>query len=81
MKDVKAHFIFRDDRKIIKSIEKDKRIIASVPSFDSAGHIRMFKNKKEIINRYKDLIKINRIEEHVMNNQNDIIWILFGVRK
>ena len=69
-----------DDLKVIESVPSGKRIIGSVPSFDSTGHVRMFKTKAAVRKRYEKLVKINRIEQHVMNAQNDKIFIFFGER-
>ena len=50
-----------DDFKVLENIPSGKHIIFSVPSFDDAAHLRTYKNDKEIIKRYKDVINI---EEH-----------------
>lgn len=40
------------DTEILSKLKPNKVIIFSVPSFDDAGHVRMFKDEKSIIDRY-----------------------------
>ncbi|MFH1482485.1 MAG: class I SAM-dependent methyltransferase [Patescibacteria group bacterium] len=47
------------DLTIIEQIPKGKDLIFSVPNFDAKGHVRIFKNKNEIKNRYMNLLKFD----------------------
>ena len=44
------------DLEIIQQIPTGKLCIFSVPGFDSSGHVRHFKNKTEVWNRYRELL-------------------------
>lgn len=70
-----------EDRSIIENIPSGKRIIFGVPNFDSAGHVRMFKSKREIKERYGDLVSCTDIKIFKLGNQGNKIYIVSGRRK
>ena len=52
------------DLLVLSRLEKGSKILASVPSFDSAGHVRFFKNLEEVSHRYSTFISFDDIKEH-----------------
>ena len=52
----------KDDRGLLTRIPIDKLVIFTVPTFDYKSHVRLFKNEKEILGRYADIIRIKRIK-------------------
>ena len=50
-----------EDRELIVKIPAGKHIIFSVPSFDDEAHVRTFRNKPQVHERYDDLIDISEI--------------------
>ena len=51
------------DLEVLNKFPKDKRIIFSVPSYDDIAHVRFFKNKDEVINRFEFLFSEFEIYE------------------
>tara|TARA_X000000950_G_C13816028_1_gene619834 strand:+ start:387 stop:1010 length:624 start_codon:yes stop_codon:yes gene_type:complete len=68
------------DLSVIKKIPYKSNICFSVPSFDSYGHVRFFKNKNEIIERYSSLINIKYIKEFIQDNKSHVIYLVEGIR-
>lgn len=52
-----------DDFKFIEGIGRGTTLIFSVPDFDEASHLRHFKTKEEVIERYSDYLEIEYIEK------------------
>lgn len=50
-----------DDLSVIKKIPLDKTVIISLPRFDDPGHVRIFKRKEDVIDRYGQLIKFDEV--------------------
>lgn len=50
-----------DDLKIIENIGKGKTLIGSVPDFDDRAHIRHFKTREEVEERYEAIVEIEKI--------------------
>jgi len=83
-----------NDLDILDSIPKDKIIIFSVPNYLSESHLRAFKDKKSVINRYGKYIKVLRSYTrtskkffHHLNYRNELdqfytkIFVVKGVKK
>jgi len=64
-----------NDLEILRKIEKNKKVILSVPNFKDYTHIRIFKDEKEIILRYGELIRIDNIKIHEFYNGSKIFII------
>ena len=69
-----------DDKIVIHNIPIGKHIILTVPNYNSASHVRIFKDKNDVIKWYNDDIKVINIDTVVVNKKN-IIFILNGIRK
>jgi 2-polyprenyl-3-methyl-5-hydroxy-6-metoxy-1,4-benzoquinol methylase len=67
------------DCEILAALPKGMRVIASVPNFDSFGHIRVFSNEAEIRDRYGSLLEDLRIQPVALTGQNTL-WLLQGTR-
>lgn len=55
------------DIEILSGIEKGKRVILSLPSFDDPSHVRYFPDRSDILTYYSgvlDHIKIYKIDRH-----------------
>ena len=50
------------DCEIINSIPHGSLVVFSVPSFNSAGHVRCFKNEKEIKDRYSKWLDFEEVK-------------------
>ena len=68
------------DLSIIKKIPSESKVCFSVPSFDAYGHVRFFKDKEEVIERYSKLIDIKYIEEFIQANGSHIIYLIEGTK-
>ncbi len=70
----------KDDLSIIRGVPTKSKIIFIVPSFKYIYHVRIFRNKKEIIERYGDLIDIEEIimEKRRRGNKQ---FLVKGVKK
>lgn len=74
------------DLDIIKNIPKGSYFSFSVPSFDSKGHVRFFKNKNEVFKRYSKYINITKCSEFVKEQPGTpsgqlIIYLCLGTVK
>jgi len=49
------------DQAIIASISPGSRVVFSVPSYDSAGHVRCFKNQNEVKERYREWLDFDEV--------------------
>lgn len=67
------------DIEILKSIESGKPVIASVPNFDSFGHVRYFNTIEEVKIRYAFLFNNLKIVPFSLSSKN-IIWVMFGTK-
>lgn len=63
------------DIQILGNIRKGINIIFSVPNFTSGGHVRYFKNKSEIVNRYKNIVHIKQIFQYNIGSINKIYLV------
>lgn len=73
------------DIEVLEKIPSGSTISFSVPSFDSKGHVRFFKSKKEIYNRYNSVIDIKNIQVFIkkQKSSNDklFLFLCLGVKR
>jgi len=69
----------RDDVKVMSMIRKGTRVHISVPSFLSDDHVRYFKSEDDVVNRYKKVIRFDKITRVKMSGRN-YIFPFSGVR-
>lgn len=50
-----------DDLSVLRGINQGTTVIFSVPRFDDPGHVRLFKRKEDVEDRYRGLIDIEEI--------------------
>lgn len=67
------------DREILAALPTGVSIVASVPNFDSFGHIRVFRDEAEVRARYEPLFENLRVEGIALTPQNTL-WLMRGTR-
>jgi len=67
-----------EDLQVLRKLSRDTPIIFSVPSSDSAGHVRFFSDKDGVYERYKDVVEIYEIDTSDLNNSPDTLFIVYG---
>ena len=65
------------DLTILEAIPAGTFIVASVPNFNSFGHIRLFRTAEEVYQRYGSLIENIQVQANSVN-QHSIIWLMYG---
>ena len=75
--EVLEHVTF--DIEILETIPLDTMVIASVPNFNSFGHVRYFKSEKEVRERYEKYFQVLSIHPFYLSEKN-IIWLMHGIR-
>ena len=79
--EVLAHLV--DDVPVLKRVPREKHILATVPGFESASHLRSFQNTGEVLDRYRCQFSSLEISEHHTggaNGSGDTFFLLNGVR-
>jgi SAM-dependent methyltransferase len=54
-----------DDISVIEKVPLETNTIITLPRFDDPGHVRIFKTRDSIVNRYGSLIRIDEIIRYV----------------
>ncbi|MEE8576082.1 MAG: class I SAM-dependent methyltransferase [candidate division Zixibacteria bacterium] len=74
-----------DDLKVMANLPPDVQLIASVPDYDDVAHLRLYQDpQRDIVDRYKDYLKITEIKTIV--NPNPVsgdqmtIYLFHGTR-
>lgn len=63
-----------DDIGVVERVPIGTNVIMSLPSFDDPGHVRMFKRKEDVVDRYGSLLRFDEIVRYAS-------WIIAkGVR-
>lgn len=68
------------DLDLLQSLKKNSQILFSVPSYDAEGHVRYFKNEKEVIERYEKLFDLELINIKKRKNSKKI-FLFHGIKK
>lgn len=63
------------DKKVLNFVPKNKEIVMTLPIFDAPAHVRIYKNKKVIHNRYNDIVDIKLIKKF------NRLFIVYGNKK
>ena len=69
------------DLELLKKVKgNNNNFLFSVPNYDSFSHVRTFKDKNEIIERYKNILDIEKIYpvKFKEDNSNLIIFLFIG---
>jgi 2-polyprenyl-3-methyl-5-hydroxy-6-metoxy-1,4-benzoquinol methylase len=73
-----------DDLGIIGEIAKGTKVIASVPNYDSEGHVRFFSEVKHVVQRYCPLLNITQkteVEGSMNEGKQNVIFVISGEKK
>jgi len=71
-----------EDVDVIKSMPKQSTIIGSVPSSQSAGHVRVFSGPSAVVARYEKIIDFNFVKKiHLRPKAKSTITIFRGTIK
>lgn len=70
----------KDDLFIINNIKKDKKIIFSVPNYNSKGHVRYFSTWMEANERYRNLIEFKNPPILFKLNEKNHIYLFEGIK-
>lgn len=71
-----------EDIEVIKSLPKQSTLIGSVPSSQSAGHVRVFSGPSAVVARYEKIIDFNFFKKmHLRPNAKTTITIFKGTIK
>lgn len=68
-----------NDREILAALPVGTTIVASVPNYDSFGHIRLFRNEDEVQERYGCLLDNLLVQGIALSAQNTL-WLMYGRR-
>jgi len=71
------------DLEILQSIPDNVKILFSVPSYNSKGHVRFFTSIDQIYQRYSKIVHIDYMETIVINNdpaKYKVIYLCFATR-
>jgi SAM-dependent methyltransferase len=67
------------DREVLSKIKSGTRFLGSVPSYDSAAHVRYFTNKSDVEARYRDHFAKLRIDSLPHGVKGERIYIIDGI--
>lgn len=70
----------QDDLRILRKIRSGAKVLFSVPNFQSKSHIRVFNNGEEIINRYNNIIEIDKIYTFNISDVNKLFLVVGTIR-
>lgn len=70
----------KKDIAVVSNIPKDKKVLFSVPNFPYKSHVRHFKHKDDVYNRYAPYFNIIEIIPIDMNRGN-VIYLTIAIKK
>jgi 2-polyprenyl-3-methyl-5-hydroxy-6-metoxy-1,4-benzoquinol methylase len=70
----------KEDMLVLNKIKSGVNVIFSVPNFDSASHVRYFKDKNEIVQRYNEIVEIQDVYGYPISSRN-VIYLGYGRKK
>lgn len=65
------------DREILAALPAALQIVASVPDYDSFGHLRIFRSEDAVRLRYGDLIEGLEVRAHALDARHTL-WLMSG---
>ncbi len=68
-----------NDIRLLKLVPSEALVILTVPSFDSDGHVRIFKTREEVEARYADVFSAYRMQV-VFKSLGQVWYIMAGIR-
>jgi len=69
-----------DDVKLLEKIKSGSLFIGSVPNFPFTSHVRHFKNKDQVSERYSIFFKDFSVHEF-LNSNDDVFFLISGIKK
>ena len=69
----------QDDLGLLSNLKKGTRVLASVPNFPDQGHVRLFKNEKEVSLRYSAVIEQLNVTKIVSSSSGAAFFIVEGI--
>jgi len=69
------------DLSLLEKIPKGKTLFFSVPNYDSTGHVRVFKNQKEVTDRYGHMFELEHQKTISWNNSKNKIFIYSAIKR
>jgi trans-aconitate methyltransferase len=69
------------DLSLLEALPKDAMVVASVPNYDSAGHVRVFPEISDVHDRYGELLDINAMGVLPRNREGRFIYVMRGIRR
>jgi len=69
------------DIDVIKRLKPGVRVIATVPDFPAAGHVRHFTSLESVVERYRDLFDPFDVEPHLINSEGRTHYLIEGIVK
>lgn len=71
-----------NDKELLNSLPKGIKVVFSVPNYDSAGHVRLFKTVSDVERRYYSCFKsLTYIDSSIVGIKNDArIFIFSAIR-
>jgi SAM-dependent methyltransferase len=69
------------DKWALNQISSGKKIIFTVPNYDSESHVRYFDSMEDVRKRYEKIIQIDWIETKAIANSDSRIFIAEGIKK
>ncbi|GAA3712548.1 hypothetical protein GCM10022421_19840 [Oceanisphaera sediminis] len=66
-----------NDLELLSRLPKGKKVIFSVPNFDSFGHVRVFKSPSDVYDRFFDTVNIKKLKEIGIKNKAKIYLSYF----
>ena len=68
------------DRELLQQIPKETTLIFSVPTYMSAGHVRVFPTPLSVEDRYGDILTMKQVHE-VLVGSTKKIFLFRGTRR
>jgi len=69
------------DRELLTKIPTGARVVLSVPTYDSAGHVRVFPSPASVEERYADILSVQLVREIPVLGATKKIFLFEGVRR
>jgi predicted TPR repeat methyltransferase len=66
------------DLEVIKNCGRGAKLIATVPNFDSAAHLRFFKSLSEVYERYLPVLQNMRVTPYTLNDGAAVLYLVTG---
>jgi SAM-dependent methyltransferase len=69
-----------DDVGILRRIAEGTQVLATVPNYQSAGHVRIFSNEAEVLDRYLQLFTPCHVDRILLNPRGSTLFLIEGTK-